>query len=93
MTLAEMLACAGIEHPSQLTAEHLVRRISDTQIRLFSQTHTFLKSGELLDDRCTSEFYLRMWHSARADRFKRNDSGDEIVVDRTSSETRYTAIA
>ncbi|MFW0759376.1 FMN-binding glutamate synthase family protein [Pseudomonas sp. H11T01] len=93
MTLAEMLASAGIEHPSQLTAEHLVRRISDTQIRLFSQTHTFLKPGELLDDRCTSEFYLRMWHSARADRFKRNDSGDEIVVDRTSAETRETATA
>jgi len=93
LTLAEMLASAGIEHPSQLTTEHLVRRISDTQIRLFSQTHTFLKPGELLDNRCTSEFYSRMWHRARADRFKRTDSSNEAYVDDTSAEIRDTASA
>ena len=40
--LAEMLAAAGLEHPSQLEAKHLVRRITDTEIRLFSQLHYFL---------------------------------------------------
>jgi glutamate synthase domain-containing protein 2 len=93
MTLAEMLASAGLERPSQLTAEHLVRRVSDTQIRLFSQTHTFLKPGELLDGSCANEFYLRMWRSSRADNFKRNNAGDETVVDKASAETRDTAAA
>ncbi len=93
LTLAEMLASAGIEHPSQLTAEHLVRRISDTQIRLFSQTHTFLKPGELLDNRCTSEFYSRMWNRAQAEKFKRNDSSHEAFADETLAEARESAIA
>ena len=43
--LAEMLAAAGLEHPSQLEAKHLVRRITDTEIRLFSQLHYFPQTG------------------------------------------------
>lgn len=67
--LAEMLAAAGLEHPSQLEAKHLVRRITDTEIRLFSQLHYFLKPGELLSGKIEGEFYERMWNMARADSF------------------------
>ncbi|MGV8481651.1 diacylglycerol kinase, partial [Pseudomonas aeruginosa] len=66
---AEMLAAAGLEHPSQLEAKHLVRRITDTEIRLFSQLHYFLKPGELLSGKIEGEFYERMWNMARADSF------------------------
>lgn len=67
--LAELLAAAGLEHPAQLEARHLVRRISDTEIRLFSQLHYFLQPGELLTDRIGGDFYERMWNMARADSF------------------------
>lgn len=67
--LAEMLAAAGLEHPSQLKPEHLVRRVTDTEIRLFSQLHYFLKPGELLSERIEGEFYARIWNMARADSF------------------------
>jgi glutamate synthase domain-containing protein 2 len=67
--LAEMLAAAGLEHPSQLDAKHLVRRVSATEIKLFSQEHVFLKPGELLDGPIESEFYQRMWAMARSDSF------------------------
>ena len=67
--LAEMLAAAGLRHPSQLEARHLVRRISDTEVKLFSQLHVFLKPGELLGERIAGEFYARMWKMARADSF------------------------
>src|SRR3546814_15727515 len=39
--LSEMIAAAGLGHPSQLGPHHLVRRVSPTEIRLFSQLHTF----------------------------------------------------
>lgn len=67
--LAEMLAAAGLSHPSQLQARHLVRRMSATEIKLFSQLHVFLKPGELLDGSFTGEFYCRMWDMAQAETF------------------------
>ncbi|AQW67618.1 MULTISPECIES: FMN-binding glutamate synthase family protein [Pseudomonas] len=70
--LAEMLAAAGLEHPSQLEAKHLVRRISATEIKLFSQMHVFLKPGELLTGEVDGQFYSRMWQLARADSFEPN---------------------
>src|SRR3546814_11052284 len=45
---SEMIAAAGLEHPGQLGPHHLVRRVSLTEIRLFSQLHIFLEPGELL---------------------------------------------
>lgn len=69
LALAEMLAAAGLHHPSELEARHLVRRVTTSEIRLFSQVHTFLKPGELLDGSSTSEFYLRMWHMSDASTF------------------------
>nr|WP_047169208.1 FMN-binding glutamate synthase family protein [Sphingomonas sp. Y57] len=68
--LAEMIAAAGLEHPSQIGAHHLVRRVSRTEIRLFSQLHVYLEPGELLNDRCDHDFYDRIWGLARADSFE-----------------------
>ena len=65
-----MLAAAGLDHPSQLSAKHLVRRMSATEIKLFSQLHVFLKPGELLTGEVNGEFYSRMWQMARADSFE-----------------------
>ncbi|HYQ51154.1 MAG TPA: glutamate synthase-related protein, partial [Pseudomonas sp.] len=70
--LAEMLAAAGLEHPAQLEAKHLVRRVSATEIKLFSQMHVFLKPGELLTGEVDGQFYSRMWQLARADSFEPN---------------------
>lgn len=67
--LSEMLAAAGISHPSQLGPDHLVRRVSCTEIRLFSQLHTFLEPGELLTHAHHRDFYSKTWAQARADSF------------------------
>ncbi|MDN5870505.1 MAG: FMN-binding glutamate synthase family protein [Nitrococcus sp.] len=67
--LAELLAAAGIEHPAQLRPKHLVRRVTNTEIRLFSQIHYFLKPGELLAERIEGEFYARMWNMSSAESF------------------------
>ncbi|MEE4919134.1 FMN-binding glutamate synthase family protein [Pseudomonas alliivorans] len=74
--LAEMLAAAGLDHPSQLEAKHLVRRMSATEIKLFSQTHVFLQPGQLLNGVQDDGFYSRMWRMARADSF---EPADEVA--------------
>lgn len=67
--LAHMLSAAGLSHPAQLGPHHLVRRVSATEIKAFSQLHTFLKPGELLAPDNKREFYSTSWAMARADSF------------------------
>lgn len=68
--LAEMTAAAGLDHPSMLGPHHLVRRVSLTEIRLFSQLHIFLEDGELLTNSHNRDFYSAAWNLARADSFE-----------------------
>lgn len=68
--LAEMLAAAGLDHPQQLEARHLVHRVSSSEIKLFSQLHVQLKPGDLLQEQVAAgEFYQRMWALAQAESF------------------------
>ncbi|MBN9435756.1 MAG: FMN-binding glutamate synthase family protein [Bosea sp.] len=67
--LAEMLAAAGVSHPSELGPHHLVRRTSTTEIKLFSQLHRFLEPGCLLEKGVDGEFYASAWKLASAESF------------------------
>lgn len=68
--LADMLAAAGLDHPDELGPQHLVRRVSATEIKQFDQLHTFLKPGELLVDSGRGEsFYAANWQRATSTRF------------------------
>lgn len=67
--LSDMIAAAGLKHPRQLGPHHLVRRVSRTEIRMFSQLHIFLEDGELLGDDHNRDFYSVAWRLARADSF------------------------
>ena len=67
--LSEMLAAAGLEHPSQLAPQHLVRRVSATEVKPFSAMHVFLRPGELLSGECPHEFYRNAWDMAQAANF------------------------
>ncbi|MBF4209655.1 FMN-binding glutamate synthase family protein [Pseudomonas donghuensis] len=87
--LGEMLAAAGLEHPSELKPKHLVRRISASEIRLFSQLHVFLKPGELLSGAIDSEFYARMWRMARSDSFE-PESGEPVTIKPTPRRKQTT---
>ncbi|MES2495605.1 MAG: FMN-binding glutamate synthase family protein [Pseudomonadota bacterium] len=67
--LSDMVAAAGIGHPSEIGPHHLVRRVNATEVRQFSELHVFLQAGVLLDGRCTSDFYTRNWALAKAATF------------------------
>lgn len=69
--LSEMIAAAGLEHPSDIKAHHLAQRVNDREIKNYAQLHFWLKDGELLhcNDKDEENFYFRMWNLARADQF------------------------
>ena len=67
--LSQMLAAAGLVHPAELRAHHLVRRVSSTAIRQFSQLHVFLDPRVLIEDRCEDGFYRGNWTLASAETF------------------------
>jgi glutamate synthase domain-containing protein 2 len=69
MALSEMIAAAGISHPGDLGPHHLVRRVSRTEIRLFSDLHVFLRKGALLDEIHDHDFYEDAWRLADASTF------------------------
>jgi glutamate synthase domain-containing protein 2 len=48
--LKELLQAAGLQHPEQVTAHHIVRRISDTEVRLLSNLVLQVAPGALLNE-------------------------------------------
>jgi glutamate synthase domain-containing protein 2 len=48
MALKELVQAAGLTHPGQITASHIVRRVSQGDVRLLANQLPFLKPGALL---------------------------------------------
>ena len=51
--LQELVQAAGLNHPGQISAEHIMRRISDTEVRPLSQLIAHLEPGALLGGKLT----------------------------------------
>ena len=70
-TPSEMIAVAGLEHPSDIKAHHLAQRVNDREIKNYAQLHFWLKEGELLtcENKDDENFYYRMWNLAKAEQF------------------------
>ncbi len=66
--LAELVAAAGLEHPSQLRADHLIRRVSQHDTRSFAELYPRLASGALLRGTDDPRF-SRAWEMADAHSF------------------------
>lgn len=69
--LSEMIAAAGLKHPSDIKAHHLAQRMNDREIKNYAQIHFFIKENELLqaDLNDDENFYYRMWKLANAKGF------------------------
>ena len=48
--LMELVQAAGLQHPNQLTARHIMRRVSDTEVRMLSQLLMHVAPGALLQE-------------------------------------------
>ncbi len=68
--LAEFVAASGLTHPSQFRREHIVRRVTRSEIRLLSTIYPPMRPGALLEgDLSRWPVYGRYWQMARADSF------------------------
>ncbi|MEY4563261.1 MAG: hypothetical protein RLZZ618_2538 [Pseudomonadota bacterium] len=67
--LQELVQAAGLSHPSQITASHIVRRCSDHQVKLLANLLPFVKPGVLLKGEMPHKVFEVYWPMARADSF------------------------
>lgn len=72
--LKELTQAAGLEHPARITAAHIVRRASDTEVKLLANLMPFMKPGALLaaiEGRADwpHNVYRLYWPLARSDSF------------------------
>jgi len=68
--LKELLAAAGLSHPEELGPEHIISRVSPTEVRSFSALYNFLQPGELLHGAPAHHAVFEdFWEDASADAF------------------------
>jgi len=69
--LSELLAAAGLTDPSQLGPEHIIHRVSSTEIQSLARLYRFLEPGALLHGTVDTGHvvFSRFWDEARADTF------------------------
>jgi glutamate synthase domain-containing protein 2 len=69
--LREMIAAAGLMHPGELGPEHVIRRMSSTEVRSLSVLLRFMQPGELLGPEIPDHpVFQAFWADARPDRFE-----------------------
>ncbi|MET3604756.1 glutamate synthase domain-containing protein 2 [Sphaerotilus sulfidivorans] len=73
--LQELVQAAGLRHPGEITAAHIVRRVANDQVRLLRNQLCFLEPGELLaaargEGDWPHNVYRVYWPIARADSFQ-----------------------
>jgi hypothetical protein len=67
--LAELVAAAGLDHPSQLAAHHFVRRTGPESVATFADLYVWLAPGELITGSHHPNF-AKWWAMASSHRFE-----------------------
>ncbi len=69
--LQELVQAAGLHHPGEITAHHIVRRVNENDVRLLATLMPEVPAGALLQEplRDLHNVYTYYWPQARADRF------------------------
>jgi hypothetical protein len=69
--LKDLVQAAGLQHPGEITAHHIVRRLTDTEVRLLSNLIMQVEPGALLSPDLGEQHnvFRLYWPLARADRF------------------------
>jgi glutamate synthase domain-containing protein 2 len=69
--LKELVQAAGLAHPQDITAHHIVRRLTDTDVRLLANLITQVEPGSLLTGDLSAQHnvFKMYWPIANAERF------------------------
>jgi len=73
--LQELVQAAGLHHPNDITADHILRRVSGFEVGRLANLLPYMKPGELLDaERGDAPWiqpgFEQYWRRARADSFE-----------------------
>ncbi len=68
--LQELVQAAGLDHPEDITADHIVRRTEDNKVQLLSNLLPFVKPGSLLAGELPQNVFQFYWPMAQAGSFK-----------------------
>jgi hypothetical protein len=69
LALKELVQAAGLSHPADITASHIVRRNSEHGVKLLANLLPFLRPGELLDGEAPQQVFRTYWPMASATSF------------------------
>ncbi len=86
--LKELLGAAGLSHPFEVGPEHVIRRISSTEVRSLSALYQWLKPGELLDGMPSHPVFKVFWAVSTSESF----NAPENVLSVRTSKSREMAI-
>jgi glutamate synthase domain-containing protein 2 len=79
--LQELVQAAGLQHPSELSAHHIVRRVADHEVSLLSKLIMHIDPGDLLGDLDKlHRVFKDYWPLADAHSFKANNFTAENKV-------------
>lgn len=68
--LRELIAASGLSHPGNIGPEHVIRRVSSTEVRSMAALHQWVKPNSLLGDEGSEHPVFRtFWELASADVF------------------------
>jgi len=67
--LRDLLCAAGLEHPEQIDPEHVLRRVSQVEVRSLGALYRFLRPGELVSGIPEHAVFKSFWDASRADSF------------------------
>jgi glutamate synthase domain-containing protein 2 len=69
IALKELVQATGLSHPGELGPEHVIRRVSSTEVRSLATLYKFVQPGELIDGVSEHAVFQRFWADARPDTF------------------------
>ena len=71
VALKDLVQAAGLQHPQEITAHHIVRRISDTEVRQLSNLILRVEPGSLISGSLEDQHnvFKLYWPMAKAERF------------------------
>lgn len=67
--LQELVQAAGLKHPNEICAAHIVHRVSTHEVKLLSNLLPFVKPGALLAGELPGNVFRYYWPLATADSF------------------------
>jgi glutamate synthase domain-containing protein 2 len=84
--LAELVGAAGLQHASEIAPEHILKRLSPSEVGSFAETYPRLAPGALLNG-SADRLYARYWTIANAHSFAARVMAADGVLDPAAGST------